>query len=306
MDMEISMALVNDQRDGIAQGRWARRLLLALTLIVPFVAEGCRGNVEQQQSAYSSDVARAASRLGGAKVFFAHQSVGANIIEGIGRLQKERGDHSLNVIDLGATKSATGGFFAHAYLGENGNPKGKTDAFVSALEGGLGRQVDVAFQKYCFVDIDAQTDVKQLFEYYRQAMSRVHQEFPRLKLVHVTAPLVHVQSGPRAVVKRLIGRTPDHYDDKAARERFNALMRAEYKGREPLFDLAALEASRPGKTPEAFRFRGVDLYELRPEYTTDGAHLNEAAEKRVAAELLTFLSGILPAEDVQLSSAKSH
>ena len=281
-------------------------MVSTLAFVGLLVSVGCGERVDPQPSVESPQAARATEALGHAKVFFAHQSVGENIVDGLATLRTESGSQGLKLIDMRTAKDASGGFFAHAKLGTNGDPKGKTDAFVSALEGGLGREVDIAFQKYCFADILADTDVKELFEYYKQGMNRVHQEFPDLRIVHVTAPLVHVQSGPRAVIKRLIGRIPDHYDENLTRGRFNALMRKEYQGREPLFDLAAIEASRPGQTPEPFQFRGSDIYELRPEYTTDGAHLNEAARTRVASELVTFLSGILPATGAPPAAAKDR
>jgi hypothetical protein len=271
-----------------------------LMLIVPLTTLACQPSANANHSSAESGITmQTMDRLDSARIIFVHQSVGENIVEGLEGLKESS---RLNIVDVATAKTTPGGFFAHAKLGKNGDPKGKTDAFVAALEGGLGQEVDIAFQKYCFVDIDAQTDVAQLFDYYRKGMDRLHQDFPQLRIVHVTAPLVHVQSGPRAVIKRWIGRTPDHYDDNAARQRFNALMRREYEGREPVFDLAALEASRPGQAPEPFQFRGQDIYELRPEYTTDGAHLNTVAGQRVAAELLAFLGRILPNDDTRPSA----
>jgi hypothetical protein len=258
-------------------------------------------NIERERT--RAAFADASGRLERARIVFAHQSVGENVVEGMNALQRDSRASGLHVVDLTAAETATGGFFAHARLGENGYPKGKTDAFVSALEGGLGRRADMALQKYCFVDIDAQTNVQRLFDYYRAGMNRIRQEFPHLQLVHVTAPLVHVQSGPRAVVKRLIGRTPDHYDDNIARERFNALMRSEYRGHEPVFDLAALEASRAGEPPAPFRFHGSDVFELLPDYAAaDGAHLNEVAQKRIATELLVFLASVTADRDAHLAA----
>jgi hypothetical protein len=241
-------------------------------------------------SASASDMAIQDSRI-----FFAHQSVGGNIMDGVADLQKAGSIAPLHVVDMSAAATTSGGFISHALLGKNGDPAGKTDAFVAALEGGLGKNLDVTFQKYCFADIDASTDVDKLFRYYVDGMDRIRRDFPNVTLVHVTTPLVRVQSGPRAVVKRLMGRTPDHYEDNAARERFNELMRKEYAGKEPVFDLAALEASRPGGQPEKFDLNGRQFLELLPEYTDDGAHLNESARKRVAAEMLRFLHGVLAA-----------
>jgi hypothetical protein len=246
-----------------------------------------------QREASAGEVATALATLDHARIFFAHHSVGGNIIDGVRRIEKEATAPGVRLVDLksqpdGAERNTA--FFAHARLGTNGDPRGKTAAFVAALEGGLGNRLDVALHKYCFVDIDKSTDVPALFDNYRQAMARLHREFPSLALVHVTTPLMRVQGGPRAIVKTWIGRAPDHYEDNIARGRFNDLMRREYARREPLFDLAALEASRPGASPEAIQFGDSKVYALRPEYTTDGGHMNEAAQRRVAGELLVFLA----------------
>jgi hypothetical protein len=246
-----------------------------------------------QREASAGEVAAALARLDQSRIFFAHQSVGGNIIDGVTRIEKETSRPGVHVVDLKSEPNGTDGtpaFFAHARLGTNGDPRGKTAAFVAALEGGLGTRLDVAFQKYCFVDIDKSTDVAALFANYQRAMARLHHEFPSLTLVHVTTPLMRVQGGPRAIVKKWLGRAPDYYEDNIARGRFNELMRREYAGREPLFDLAALEASRPGGAPEAIQFGDSKVYSLRPEYTTDGGHLNEGAQRRVAGELLVFLA----------------
>jgi hypothetical protein len=275
---------------------------IALAIVTGGCGSAMDQNVEQERVGGAA-LADASTSLARSRIFFAHQSVGENIVEGVRALQDENRAHSLHVIDLSAAEGTLDSFFAHARLGQNGDPKGKTDAFVSTLEGGLGHRVDVAFQKYCFVDIDAGTNVTELFEYYRGAMNRLHKEFPPLRIVHVTAPLVHVQSGPKAGIKKLLGRSPDHYDDNIARERFNTLMRREYEGREPVFDLAAIEARGPDGSPRPLRFRGADVFELLPEYTTDGAHLNDGAERRVAAELLAFLGSVIADRGPQVSQA---
>ena len=244
--------------------------------------------------AISNRVTAAEAKLQQRRIFFAHQSVGGNIMDGVAALQQEPDAPRLRVLEIKGQLPATDGpFLAHARLGQNGDPRSKTEAFITALESGLGRTADVAMQKYCYVDIDAKTDVSQLFTYYRDAMARLHREFPQLTIVHVTTPLVRVQSGPKALVKRLLGRAPDHYEDNIARNRYNDLLRREYASREPVFDLAAIEASRPGGSPEPFQFKGVDVFELRAEYTTDGGHLNADARRRVAGDFLSFLAGVV-------------
>ena len=92
---------------------------------------------------------------------------------------------------------------------------------------------------------------------------------------------------------------PDHYQDNIARHEFNELLRIEYTQRAPIFDLEALECSRPGEDPEAISFlQGAKVYSLRPEYTTDGGHLNATGRARIAAELVEFLSRTLERQPV--------
>ena len=275
------------------------RLLIAIA--VSLLAMGCGGVMEQPSGPSDLSVAAdAATRLKDARVLFAHQSVGGNIVDGILSLQKEVGSN-LHVIDLEAASTASTGFIAHARLGQNGDPKGKTDAFVAALEGGLGQRVDIALQKYCYADFDRTTNAADVFTSYQRGIDRIRHDFPDVSVVHVTAPLMAVQSGPKAVIKKLIGRAPDHYEENLVREQFNDLMRRAYQGREPLFDLASLESSRPGQPRDALSLGSSTVYALLPEYTTDGGHLNAGAERRVAAAFLSFLADVAGKRDSRSS-----
>jgi hypothetical protein len=103
------------------------------------------------------------SRLRAARVFFGHQSVGGDIMAGVEDLLRTEPRLRLRVVPLQDAGAASGPFFAHAKIGENGQPTGKTDAFVGVLEQDLRGRVDVAVHKYCFVDISTSTDVASLF-----------------------------------------------------------------------------------------------------------------------------------------------
>ena len=251
------------------------------------------------------DVSDSIRQLESVRVFFAHQSVGDNVMDGVKALIKEAPGPSLDVVRLASTAGASGGFLAHETLGVNGDPKGKTDAFVSALEDGLGRDLDIALQKYCFIDFEPTTNAHEVFSYYRQGIEHIHREFPSLTVVHVTAPLMAVQTGPKAVVKKLLGRPPGQFEDNVVRERFNELMRKTYNGREPVFNLARLESSRPGAPDRvSSSFKGQTAYGLLPEYTTDGGHLTGPAEKRIAAEFLRFLANVAVQRDAERDASE--
>jgi hypothetical protein len=261
-------------------------------LAVAVLACACGGNVMPPSGGEQSVSGDVRARIANSRIFFAHQSVGENIVDGLKSLPEADGA-TLRLVSVDEA-APSGPAFIHARLGHNGDPKSKTDAFEQALDAGLGTTVDLAFQKYCYADFEATTDVKAVFGYYKQASERIQRRFPELSVVHVTAPLVTVQSGPRATIKRWIGRVPDYYIENAVREEFNQLMRAEYASSGRLFDLARLESSPQGASPQPILFRGRTLYTLQPEYTTDGGHLNSPTRQWIASELVTFLARFLP------------
>jgi hypothetical protein len=67
-------------------------------------------------------------------------------------------------------------------------------------------------------------------------------------------------------------------------------MREAYAGRAPVFDLAVLESTRPDGSRVSYTQGADTVYTLAPEYTNDGGHLNEAAKRMVAEQLLIFLA----------------
>ena len=155
------------------------------------------------------------------------------------------------------------------------------------------------------MDFGPTTDAQQVFSYYQQGIERIQRGFPSLTVVHVTAPLMAVQAGPKAFVKKLLGRAPGQFEDNVVRERFNELMRQTYGGREPVFDLARLESSRPGAPSRiSSSFNGDTAYGLLPGYTTDGGHLTGTAERLIAAEFLRFLANVAVQRDAERSPSE--
>jgi lysophospholipase L1-like esterase len=67
------------------------------------------------------------------------------------------------------------------------------------------------------------------------------------------------------------------------------LLRKNYEGKEPVFDLARIESTRPDGTRETFTQDGKTYYALVPAYTKDGGHLNKLGRKKVAEQLLLLL-----------------
>ena len=124
----------------------------------------------------------------GLRIYFGHQSVGYNIIEGIKDLSS-----GFNIVD---STEAPGedSFFLHSGVGRNTEPVSKIKDF-SEIVSELGEDIDVAFLKFCYIDFSAATDSQEVFTDYQTAVKDLKQKYPDLIFVHLTAPLVTVQKG---------------------------------------------------------------------------------------------------------------
>lgn len=230
--------------------------------------------------------------LSRARIFFGHQSVGMNVIDGLRALASEQGV-PLRIVERASATGMTPGTFAHGFVGTNGAPWTKLDGFEAALGPASADDPDLALVKLCFVDFDANTDVAALFARYQATMARLKAAHPRTVFVHVTVPLTTAEHGPRDFVKRLLGRTTSATVN-ARREAFSDMLRAAYAGREPLFDLARVESTTPGGHVETGTWKGRAVPALVPAYTSDGAHLDAIGARRAAADLLAVLGRARP------------
>lgn len=225
------------------------------------------------------------------KVFFGHQSVGMNILEGVSGVYAAHG-MTAPPIGEGAVPDRQGGFIDHAFIGENGKPLLKIQDFAAKLRAGLAGQVDVAMMKLCYVDITSGTDVRAVFDAYRNTMAALQREFPRVTFIYVTVPLT-TEPGLLSKVKSLLTGSGGSAADNAARERFNALVRHEYAG-DHLFDLAAAESTAPDGGRVAGSYDGQRYYALYDGYASDPGHLNAEGARVVAAAWLTAIAQASP------------
>jgi hypothetical protein len=242
----------------------------------------------QEEERKQADRLAAVSRL---SVFFGHQSVGGNLVEGLERLSAREG---VGLKLVGGPAAA--GAFAHAAIGANGDPELKMKAFAQAVDGGPGAGAQVAMMKLCYVDFDAPVDPGKLFARYQETIAGLRARHPGTTFVHVTTPLTAAQGGWKPLVKKVLGKESSEARN-ARREQYNALMRSAYQGKEPLFDLAAVESTRPDGSRELASFAGKQVPMLVPAYTGDGGHLNAEGQDRAAAALVALLAS-LPAGPV--------
>jgi hypothetical protein len=234
------------------------------------------------------------SALAGQRIFFAHQSVGANILRGVADLADADPQRHLRIQPASRPEEIQGPGLYETAVGRNGDPRGKIDHFAQLLDGGLADSLDVAFMKLCYVDINENTDIEALFSHYRDTMAGLRARHPDLTIVHVTSPLqgppAGFKTGIREFVKNLTGKGGVGPARNARREAFNDLMRSAYEGREPVFDLARVESTRPDGGTATLKHESRAVPRLAGEYTYDGGHLNESGRRFVAGRLLAFLA----------------
>jgi len=160
------------------------------------------------------------------------------------------------------------------------------------MEKGIGNKADMAFFKFCYVDANAGTDVKKIFEEYKNRFFSLKKNYPETKFIHVTMPLTSVQTGPRAWIKKLIGKPIRGMEDNIKRNHFNSFLKNEYLDKDPLFDLAKIESTFPDGRRSFFTRDSVTYYTLVQDYTHDGGHLHETGRKTTAEQLLIFLAKV--------------
>ena len=232
----------------------------------------------------------AIEKVAAKKIFFGHMSVGLNILDGLKDLQKENSDFDkINVFELNSDPTVEEPGLYHKKVGYNAVPKGKCDTFESILSANeIGENFDIAFLKFCYVDIKEDTDVREIFDYYVRTVNNIKSKFPYLQIVHITIPLVAHSGGIKKTIKNLIyGDIPN-----VKRNEYNILLKSEFEGKDPIMDLAAVESTYPDGKRESFEHDGKVVYALIPGYTYDGGHLNEIGRYRAANELIKVLSEI--------------
>lgn len=233
--------------------------------------------------------------LNSKKIFFGHHSVGTNIIKGIKKLNKNSPYIDLNILKTTDPISINeSGILAHGKVGENFDPISKIESFRSIMESGVGNKVDIAFMKFCFVDIGTQTDLIKIFDNYRNTMAQLKKEFPAITFVHVTVPLVLEPEGIKANAKKIIKKmlVKNNLYENTAKAHYNQLIRNEYSGKEPIFDLAEFESTYPDRSRLTYTVDDMEYEALIPEYAADVGHLNKQGQEVVAKALLAFLASL--------------
>jgi hypothetical protein len=227
-------------------------------------------------------------RLASERIFFGHQSVGGNLLEGVQEVLATNASIPLRAVETAsAAEMAEPGLY-HAAIGTNGEPASKLAAFKEIVTEGIGEGA-IVLLKYCYVDVSLTTDANALFEEYRKGVEELRQRRPDLTVVHVTLPL---QSDPGTLryVAAIVRGLPTYRHLNAIRQDYNELLRRTYTGKDPIFDLAQLESTRPDGGRALVRHKGKSIPVLDNAWTYDGGHLNETARLQMAKALLATLA----------------
>lgn len=272
-------------RKGLLLGVLAVLMVGAALLLFRMIAGDDRGGDLMTGTVSDGDLTTAADT----RVFFGHQSVGMNILDGVPEVYAARDLPGPEVLET--TTPPSDAKYAHAYIGENTKPDLKMADFETLLADGLGSWADVAFMKLCYVDIVAGTDVDAVFTQYQQTMTTVEAAHPGTTFLYMTVPLT-TEPGWKSKIKGLVGRGSSSTADNAARERFNNLVREAYGDTGRLFDVATLQSTTPSGERVGGSVDGQAYYALYGGYAADSGHLTPEASAMVAEQLLGLIASV--------------
>ncbi len=224
------------------------------------------------------------------KIYFGHQSVGYNMVDGMEVVLKVNPNIRLNIKKGKDSDLFKSPVFTHDNNGSNRDPISKIDNFCKTMENGLGDAIDIAGFKFCYVDVERGVNVNELFSHYKKQMKEIALNYPDLTLIHYTVPLKSLQSGSKAFIKNLLGKDIG-IEDNIIRNEFNALLRKEYP--DPIiFDIAKIESTFTNGKRLFSEVYGKKIYTMVPAYTNDGGHLSKVGKKKIGEEYLCFLAEI--------------
>jgi len=230
--------------------------------------------------------------LSNKKIYFGHKSVGQNIIDGLQDVMRIKPQVKLNLRETINPQDFNNPIFAHSLIGSNKNPSSKIKAFRDILESGAGEFADIAFFKFCFVDIDHGSDIGAIFKEYEETIVHLKNKFPKLEIITLTVPLLSRPVDILTKVKKFLGRMRWEEEDNIQRNMLNEMLRARFG--KSIFDLAGTEATARNGKKVTFSKNGKEYDLLNKAYTDDGGHLNALGRQVVAIDLLLYLTSLDP------------
>ena len=227
-----------------------------------------------------------------ARIFFAHQSVGRNILEGLMRLAQDHAVDALSVVELSPGNPTPERTLAHASVGRNTDPVSKLTDFSKQLRAQAQNPPDIALMKFCYVDFDPGSDAEALFRDYSQTLRALGEEFPGVRFLHMSVPLTVRMLRLKDRVKLLLGKPLWVDEANAVRERFNERLRESHPEQE-IVDIARIESTFPDGARCIETVHGVPVPSMVHSYSDDGGHLNALGQRLLATEFARVVAANL-------------
>lgn len=227
-------------------------------------------------------------------IFFGHQSVGINILNGLKDIAEEY-NKKIYIYSNNENNYKAKHFIIEKKIGKNLFPNSKVTDFSNTIKSGLHRSIDIALMKFCYVDIFGDISIEEMFNKYISVMEELEKEFPDITFIYVTMPLTSPMKGFKNEIKRILGRliqVDNGLSENVIRYKFNTMLRNSKASTNRLFDLALKEAEKPDGSTYTIEVDGKEVEALYSVYTWDGGHLNEIGRKKIAEDLIEFLSNL--------------
>ena len=204
------------------------------------------------------------------KIFFAHASVGANVLQGIADLNSSNpSKYPLTQITSGDTPPSTTTIgVIYQYDRGNAGWSVKIQDFENYLKNGWnGTKVNLVMNKFCYIDQNADWTA------YRNSMIALEAKYPGTTFIYFTMPL-----------------TTTGDSDEILRSQFNQNLRSwiATQNNKILFDIADIESWSPDRQIQTFTNKGVTYPKLYEGYSSDGGHLNANGMNRMATGLYSL------------------
>ncbi len=212
------------------------------------------------------------SSVSSQKVFFAHASVGGNIVSGMEDLNSsDSTTYMLQNESADASPSDTSdGVFYDYNRGNPGWESKITDFETYVSNGWHSSTVNVAINKLCYIDADAD------WETYRDSMENLESSYTDTIFVYMTMPV----------------KTDEDSEDGWLRQQFNANLRdwIDSQDGKYLLDIADIEAHSTAGVESTSSWDGNTYQILLSAYSSDGGHLNETGRQRMAKAVYSLLA----------------
>lgn len=264
-------------------------------LLIVALTAGIAGCTSDQKKAPldTSALQKDLESLSSARIFFGHQSVGRNLLQGLADIAQQS-KVPLRIVPVdGKVIDTLPGLF-HTNIGKNGDPLVKIEAFTQNMIQPVEPAFDIALMKFCYEDLSRERwkDSHALVDAYAKGIAAIRAAQPRLRLIHMTIPLRSDPLEWKTPFKRLLGRSTWEDADNQLRNAFNAELRKRFAG-EAMFDIAEVESTLPHSKRSYFMNGAETVFTLAQKYTTDGGHLNEIGRQEAAVAFVRVVADVL-------------